>query len=103
MSTPRGAGESRRDDRDAGALIAATADGLLAAFVAAVAAWTLCYHAALILDLSVDATLVAWAVLLAVAGAAATRIGASRRAGDARTRERDAHEHRRRRSGRQSE
>jgi len=52
----------------------ASADGLLGAFVVAVATWTVCYHAALLLDLTVDATLVVWAVALIAAGAVAARM-----------------------------
>lgn len=57
-----------------GDLIASVADGLLTAFVAAIAAWTLCYHAAVLLGWSVDVTLVVWAVSCAASGVAARRL-----------------------------
>ena len=67
VGSPGGSGTQR----GAGDLLASVADGLLGAFVVAVAAWTLCYHAALLLDLTVDATLAAWATSLIVAGGVA--------------------------------
>jgi len=73
-TAPVAAGGGRSRPRNPGDLLAASADGLLGAFVVAVAAWTVSYHVALVFGWSVDVALVLWAAVSAAAGVAAARM-----------------------------